>query len=195
MTFDPKPYLQPLDNRLVPQIRQAFAARKTDAVLPQLHSGTHVVLAGHRSAGKTSLLPLVSEGLGRLGVDLDHFIEAAYGRPLREWVSTDEPGFRQAEREAFNALAPGKVVAVGGGFLSLHGDLLSSHLTFLVPISFPTYCERLSADKTRPRLRPDLSLEDELRTVFEAREKKHAGVQTHSMVDLLALLRAVAEKA
>ena len=48
----------------------------------------------------------------------------------------------------------------------------------LVPVRFETYRERLMLDRTRPRLRPELSLEEELRVVFESREQLHAQVPT-----------------
>ncbi len=38
--------------------------------------------------------------------------------------------------------------------------------TLLVPVTFETYRERLLADTTRPRLRPGMSLEEELASVY-----------------------------
>ena len=42
---------------------------------PRLLTGQTVVLAGHRTAGKTRLLPLVGRLLGRTGLDLDAVVE------------------------------------------------------------------------------------------------------------------------
>ncbi len=181
-----------VDPRLVPSLREELARRRSERGPPLPDASHHVVLAGHRAAGKSSLLPLISASLRRQPVDLDRQIKTERRRSLREWVQTDEPGFRAAERAVFQELPPGRVVAVGGGFLSLHADLLAPHFTAVVPICFETYCERLRADTTRPRLRPELSLEEELKAIYTAREAQHAAVPTHSFVDLLLALLAEA---
>ncbi len=70
----------------------------------------------------------------------------------------------------FASLPPDRVIAAGGGFLSLHGDLLEGTHAVLVPVTFETYRERLLEDRTRPRLRPEVPLEEELRGIFDERE-------------------------
>ncbi len=55
-----------------------------------------VVLVGHRSAGKTTLLPLISAWTGLTGVDLDEEIERRTGQSSREWVQRDVKRFRAA---------------------------------------------------------------------------------------------------
>ncbi|RYZ38345.1 MAG: shikimate kinase [Myxococcaceae bacterium] len=144
-----------------------------------------VVIAGHRAAGKTRLLPLVSKLLGRTGLDLDSELERRHGRPLRTWVAESPSTFRAAERETLGLLPGGSVVSVGGGFLSHHPDALQSHFTLVVPVTFDTYRERLTADTTRPRLRTDVSLEEELHSMFHEREALHARVPTISLADFL----------
>ena len=57
--------------------------------------------------------------------------------------------------------------------LALHADLLAGDTPVLVPVSFETYRERLLADATRPRLRPELTAEEEVRVVYEEREAIH----------------------
>ena len=148
-----------------------------------------VVLAGQRAAGKSRALPLFEALLGRSGVDLDRWIEARHHRSLKSWVRLDPQGFRQAEREAFLAQPTGSLVSVGGGFLSLHADLLEDAWTVLVPIDFGTYAQRLRRDRSRPRLRPELSLTEELREVYDAREAAHARVPTHPLWVALRILR------
>lgn len=175
-----------LFDQVDPRLRaglEAEFARRRDAWHEPIPRGVTVVLAGHRAAGKSTLLPHVATLLGRPALDLDVELERLHGRSLREWVKSDESSFRLAERTAFLDVPAGSVVAVGGGFLSLHADLLSSRLVVLVPVSFETYMERLRADTSRPRLRPALSLEDELRTVWEERERRHRQVTTVSLVD------------
>lgn len=148
-----------------------------------------VVLAGHRAAGKSRALPVFEALLGRRGIDLDRWIETRHRRNLKGWVRHDPQSFRKAEREAFLAQPPGSLISVGGGFLSLHADLLAGAWTVLIPIDFETYAQRLRRDRSRPRLRPELSLTEELREVYEAREAAHAKVPTHPLWAALRILR------
>ncbi len=177
-----------LDERLRRQLSVELDARSTE-LTEGLPRGVSVVLAGHRAAGKSTLLPHVAALLGRPGLDLDQVLEQTAGRPLRAWVTEDEASFRAAERQAFQRLPTGGVIAVGGGFLSHHPELLSGCFTVLVPLSWETFVERLSADTSRPRLKPYLPLHEELRTVWEEREAKHRNVSTLSVVDLLVRAR------
>ncbi|MDY7231619.1 shikimate kinase [Hyalangium rubrum] len=179
--------LDAVDPRLSPGLR-AQLARPGPTALPD--AGQTVVIAGHRSAGKTRLLPLVARLLGRAGLDLDAELERATGRSLRSWVAEEPSTFRAAERRALLELPPGSLVAVGGGFLSHHPEALAGRFTLVVPISFETYRERLLADTTRPRLRPGVSLEEELSTVFHEREVLHARVPSVPLVDFLRAFRS-----
>jgi shikimate kinase len=171
-----------IDPRLAPALHAQFERRRHERI-DALPRGVRIVLAGHRAAGKSRLLPLVARRLGRAAVDLDQELERRAGRTLREWVTVDQPGFRAAERAAFAGLPHGIVVAVGGGFLSLHHDLLAQSVVVEVPITLPTYEERLSADPSRPRLRPELPLADELRTVFAEREALHRHARPMTFVE------------
>jgi shikimate kinase len=164
-----------IDPRLASDARSEFKGLDASRI-EGFPRGVKVVLAGHRAAGKSTLLPQVAGALSRESVDLDAVLEKQFGRGLREWVQADEASFRRCERDCFQALSNACVVAVGGGFLSLHFDLLRDCSTVVLPISFETYAERLSADTQRPRLRPELSLEGELREIFHAREAIHQSV-------------------
>lgn len=181
--------LRAVDPRLVSGLVAEYRQRASGSG-PPLPSGASIVLVGHRAAGKTHLLPRVAALTRRATFDLDRELERHHGRSLRDWVRNDEPGFRAAERARFTALPAASVVAVGGGFLSLHADLLEGHFPVLVPVSFETYRERLLKDTRRPRLRPELSLEDELAEVYRAREQAHAKVRTYSLVDLVLALES-----
>lgn len=152
---------------------------------PSGRPAPRVVLAGHRAAGKTRLLPLISSWCGVPGFDLDAEITERTGRTPREWIELDVSRFRALERETFAALPTPAVIAVGGGFLSLHPELLEGSTPVLVPVSFETYRERLLVDRERPRLRPALTLEEEIATVFAEREKLHASTRTWSLTDFL----------
>jgi shikimate kinase len=173
-----------IDPRLQPSLR-ATHTKGPARPLDGLARGQTVVLAGHRAAGKTTLLPHLAKALGRSAIDLDQHLAQTTGRDLKQWVATDQPGFRQAERAAFASLPPGVLVAVGGGFLAHHASALTGCLVVEVPISFETYVERLAADTTRPRLRPDLPFEEELATVFREREALHRAARPTPLVELL----------
>jgi shikimate kinase len=181
--------VEAVDPRSAPALLREYA-RSAGAPEVALPDAGCVVLVGHRASGKTRLLPLVAELLGWPGVELYEEISRRAGRDLKTWVEEDPEGFRAEERAAFQAVPPRRVVAVGGGFLSLHPDLLSGHLAVLVPVSFETYRERLLADPGRPRLRPELPLEEEIRSVYEEREALH---RKSDVVSLAAFLRAVVE--
>lgn len=176
--------LEAVDPRLASQLRSELRDRASGPHTPLRPQGRWV-LVGHRSAGKSRLLPLFSKLTGLPGVDLDLELERQSGRALRDWVQEDPKGFRAAERALFLSRPANEVDAVGGGFLALHGELLAEHTPVLVPITFETYRERLLSDRTRPRLRPELSIEEELSTVFHEREALHARVPTISLVDAL----------
>lgn len=149
-----------------------------------------IVLVGHRAAGKSRALPLIAALLNRDAVDLDRMIEARAGRSLRNWFAADVGSFRAAEREAFLSLEDGLVVAVGGGFWAHHPELLTQALVVEIPVSFRTYRERLLTDTTRPRLTPEVSLEEELRNVYRAREFIHRAQPRSSLGELIAAAEA-----
>lgn len=171
-----------VDPRLQAGLRAEFERRRGDRA-EGLPRGVTVVLAGHRAAGKTTLLGPVAARLGRAAVDLDEALERRHGRLLREWLVADEPGFRAAERALFLELPAGLVVAVGGGFLSHHASALRGTVTVEVPVTFETYVERLGADTTRPRLKPGVPLDQELAEVFEERERLHRRARPLAFVD------------
>jgi shikimate kinase len=179
---------RPVDllRHLDPRLRDGLTAefqRRVEAPGEGLPRGVGIVLAGHRGAGKSTVLPFVAAALKRTAVDLDVELERRAGRSLRSWFEADVVSFRAAEREVFASLPPGGVVAVGGGFLSLHADLLRDCLTVLVPVTWETFAERLTADTSRPRLRPALTLQQELEAIWAERESKHQQVKTMGIVD------------
>ncbi|MDP1830205.1 MAG: shikimate kinase [Archangium sp.] len=179
--------LDQVDPRLQPLLKAEWERRRGERV-EALPCDVTVVLAGHRAAGKTQMLQPVAKALGRHGVDLDAELVRRHQRPLQEWILNDERDFRVAERETFRSLPSGLVVAVGGGFLSLHAELLRSCVTVEVPISFETYVERLTRDTTRPRLRPGVPLDQELREIYSEREFRHAAARPLSLIDFMLRL-------
>ncbi len=174
-----------LDPLLQDAERSAYHRFKTSA-LDGLPRALTVVLVGHRAAGKSTLLPHVAALLGRQGFDLDDELERVHRRPIKAWVTEDVDSFRQHERRLFLTMPRGSVVAVGGGFLSHNKPLLRDCLPVLVPITFETYVDRLQHDKKRPRLRPDLTIREELQTIYDQRAVAHQQVRTMSVAELLA---------
>lgn len=179
--------LDEVDPRLQPLLKAEWERRRSERV-EALPCDVTVVLAGHRAAGKTQMLQPVAKALGRHGVDLDAELARRHQRPLKDWLQDDERDFRVAERETFRSLPSGLVVSVGGGFLSLHAELLRGCVTVEVPISFETYVERLTKDTTRPRLRPGIPLDQELRELYSEREFLHAAARPLSLIDFLLRL-------
>lgn len=173
-----------IDPRLSKTLQAEWERRRASPHEP-LPRGVTVALVGHRAAGKTSLLPAVEKLLGRAGVDLDAALAQHAQRDLRSWLSSDFEQFRAAERACFAALPSASLVACGGGFLSHHPDALAGCIAVEVPITFETYCERLEADVTRPRLLPALSIDEELREIWQTRESLHRRLQTMAWVDFL----------
>jgi len=173
-----------LDPRQKDELRADFERRK-DLPADPLPLGVTIVLAGHRGAGKSRLLPKLAQKLGRPAIDLDAGLAKSHGRELKKWVEEDVQGFRHAEREAFLGIPHGAVVAVGGGFLSANAEVLTGCVTVLVPVCFETYVDRLLSDETRPRLRPDLRVADELREVYFEREQRHRMAAPLKLVDFL----------
>ncbi|HYH94812.1 shikimate kinase [Hyalangium sp.] len=177
-----KQILDSVDHRLSSRLREALA-RPGPTARPA--AGQTVVIAGHRAAGKTRLLPLVGRLLERPTLDLDAELERSSGRSLKTWVVEDPSAFRAAERQALLALPPGSLVAVGGGFLSHHPDALAGMFTLIIPVSFETYRDRLMTNTSRPRLRPGVPLLEEIASVFYEREALHARLPTVPLVDFL----------
>lgn len=174
-----------LDPRLRADLRAEWQRRINEAG-EGLPRGATVVLAGHRAAGKSRLLPFLARRLNRLAFDLDEVLSRQ--RPLHNWVTEDVLSFRAAERAAFRQLPRGSVVSVGGGFLASHAPVLTGCVVVLVPVSYETYVERLRADTTRPRLRPSVSVEAELREIFAERELLHRAARPTGFVDFMLRL-------
>lgn len=170
-----------------PRLREQFVndVEEHDGAVPL---DGHVVLVGHRAAGKTRLLGPLSRWAKRMAFDLDAVIEVRTGKPLRELFERSQKAFRTAERDAFESIDGKAMVSAGGGFLSHHADLLKGHTPVLVPVSAETFRDRLKADVSRPRLEPALSVDEELDQVWAERERLHAQVRTVPLAGLVATL-------
>ncbi|MCL2626326.1 MAG: hypothetical protein FWD46_05890 [Cystobacterineae bacterium] len=179
------PHWKPADPRLHETL-QKEQQHKSAQPLEALCRGATVVLVGQRAAGKSTLLPYAARLLGRQAppVDLDAEIERRAGCSIRHLVERHGLArLRELERAAFSDLPLASVVAVGGGFWSTWPQLLHGCTVVEVPVSFETYRERLLADTQRPRLRPTLSLEEELRQTYAERQALHEKLPKLSWVE------------
>jgi shikimate kinase len=155
---------------------------------PKAELTGHVVLVGHRGAGKSRLLKPLAGWMKRPGVDLDEAIARRTGATVRSTFERSPAEFRRLERQAFCAVEDPALIAAGGGFLFHHADLLASHTAVLVPLSLETFRERMRADRARPRLKPELSLDDEIEFIFAEREPVHREARTIPLAQLVAAL-------
>jgi shikimate kinase len=176
-----------VDPRLRDELRAGFEAALAQRVDP-LPEDRRWVLAGQRAAGKSTLLAALQPLADRPALDLDAQLERRHGRSIRSWYAQDPDGFRAAEREQWALLPQRVLVAVGGGFFSNHRELLQEAVVILVPVTFETYRERLLTDSTRPRLCPELPLDEELRRTFDSREQLHRQLPTLPLANALASL-------
>lgn len=118
----------------------------------------HVVLVGLPGSGKSTVGPLVAEGLGIPFVDLDSVIIRRLGMPVaRIFGEFGEARFRELEREATAAALadPASVIAPGGGWASQPGNLDRARrqaLLFYLRVALPIALERAGRGAVRPLL-------------------------------------------
>jgi shikimate kinase len=125
--------------------------------------GAHVVLIGHRGAGKTTVGRALARHLGREFHDTDDAIQAGAGRSIAEIFQQEgEAAFRELECDAIRrAVArPAGVISVGGGALlrPANRDLLrAAGVCVWLRASVEEHCRRLAADPRSATLRPRLT--------------------------------------
>lgn len=123
-----------------------------------MNPAPNLVFVGPMGAGKTSIGRRVAERLGLEFVDVDQWIEAQAGAPVRTIFDVEgEAGFRRREREALALLCSesGRLVATGGGaVLDPDNRALLRRRGFVVwlQVSVDRQLERLARDRTRPLL-------------------------------------------
>jgi len=115
-----------------------------------------VVLVGFMGAGKSTIGPLVAEGLGWSFLDLDTRIEERTGRRIAElFRDRGEPAFRELERAAAQeAMRQARLVlAAGGGAFAQPATreaLRKGSVTVWLRCDLPTILARVPADGRRP---------------------------------------------
>jgi len=105
-------------------------------------------------------------------IDLDASIERTLTEPLGAWIQRHGwAAFRRLESEALGRALEhtAAVVACGAGVVEHHENLMllseSDHQVLWLDIDIKEQSIRLGTDSTRPRLEPDLSLEEELQKI------------------------------
>lgn len=124
-------------------------AGRAEAVAPDAPA---IALIGPMAAGKSSLGRKLASRLGRRFIDTDREIVRAYGPVADIFAERGEPAFRALEADAVrDALAPGRVVALGGGAVLDPGTraLLRGVRVALVTVS-PEAAARRIRGGTRP---------------------------------------------
>ena len=128
------------------------------------------VFVGHRGTGKTTLGRKVAQMLDRTYFDLDDVIAKETQTLPSEWVEDDEAGFRALEIETLEKLVgekkKGRVISPGGGIQEIPEN------AFVIWI-YRHGWEQI-AESNRTRLRPEISMADELEWMRSSREPKYA---------------------
>ncbi len=93
--------------------------------------GRHILLIGHRTAGKTTLGSLLAARLGSPFIDVDARIEAATGAPCATLARRDEASFRRVEQATITDIVQSTtpaVIACGAGM----APIPVGHLTIAI---------------------------------------------------------------
>ena len=114
-------------------------------------------LVGMPGSGKSTVGPLVAQGLGRGFVDLDEAVGATAGRPIPAiFAAEGEAGFRRRETAALVATAGREVVvACGGGIVVGPGNvdvMRGSGMVAWLEASAAVLAERVGEGSGRPLL-------------------------------------------
>lgn len=139
----------------------------------------HVFIVGFMGAGKSTVGPLVADGLSLPFVDLDQCIAEAAGKPIAAVFEEDgEESFRRAESEelARAVSGPASVVACGGGIVldPANRDVMArAGVVVYLAVSEEAALGRLGSGRGRPLLGDDPErtvgeLMDARRALYEA---------------------------
>jgi shikimate kinase len=139
----------------------------------------HVYIVGFMGAGKSTVGPIVAEGLSLPFVDLDCRIAQEADKPITMIFEEDgEEAFRRAESEALAEVAggPPSVVACGGGIVidAANRELLASTgVVVYLSVTEEEALRRVGAGTHRPLLGSDP--ERHVRELMEARRALYEG--------------------
>ncbi|TXD38146.1 hypothetical protein FRC98_04405 [Lujinxingia vulgaris] len=127
-----------------------------------------ILLVGHRGVGKSTLGRLAASQLGRPFFDLDDVIAEQSGTTIADLVARDIESFRTTEARTARTLVEhhnAPIIASGAG------------LNAFPPGAIIVWIHRdgwqpTVATSARPRVRPELSLDDEHRWMIDTREPR-----------------------
>ena len=135
----------------------------------------HLVLVGLPGSGKSTVGPLLADGLGAAFIDLDIEIERRERMTISEiFASRGEEEFRAMERAITQELAtrPAMVISPGGGWMAdqANVELLRppARIIHLV-VSVPTALHRLGPEINRRPLLADPAAQARLEALAAAR--------------------------
>ena len=127
-----------------------------------------IVLVGHRGSGKSTLGRRCAELLGLDFFDVDHLLREELGPDFSAVLTESPEVFRRRERELLEKLIaehPGALIAPGAGAHPIPEQ------AFVVWLDREDWKSEV-AQSQRPRVRPELSIEDEWRWMEETREPR-----------------------
>ena len=103
----------------------------------------NLILIGMPGCGKSTIGRKLAKRLGLEFIDLDLMIEKSSGKRISDiFKETGEKGFRQLESEAFrkSVRTENRVIATGGGIVTVDGNLSISENGITVFIDRPLEC-------------------------------------------------------
>ncbi|MDV6031998.1 MAG: shikimate kinase [Phycisphaera sp. RhM] len=152
-----------------------------------------IYLTGYRGTGKTTVGRLISAELATECVDLDHVIEQAAEKTIREiFAEGGEDLFRDWESRCLRQVAAdrsqGRVISLGGGAIlrEQNRDVIrQTGVCIWLTASPEVIAGRLAADQTTGQRRPaltELSPVDEIRELLARREPLYRQVADLTLV-------------
>ncbi|TXD42997.1 hypothetical protein FRC96_02285 [Lujinxingia vulgaris] len=130
------------------------------------HHTPPILLVGHRGVGKSTLGRLAASRLGRPFFDLDDVIAEQSGTTIDDLVARDIESFRTIEARTARTLTAqtnAPIIAAGAGLNTLPPGAI------IIWISRDGW-QSTVASSNRPRVRPELSLDEEHRWMIRTRE-------------------------
>jgi len=136
-----------------------------------INGSCHIILAGHRGSGKSTIGRRTAASLGIPFYDLDEEIQKRTGLAAADWVREDESSFRAQELMTLGSLrmSGNGVIATGGGIRLAdavnRGLLEDAYIVWIVREGWEE-----TARRHRARLMPGMTFEEEIRWMTETRE-------------------------
>ena len=134
----------------------------------------NLILCGMMGCGKSTVGALLAKACARVFVDTDAVIVEKYGKITEIFQQYGEAYFRDLETELVKELVQkdGQVLALGGGLVLRKENVRllkeNGYIVFL-RAGKEILLSRLRADKNRPLLQTEQSLEDRLDELLRAR--------------------------